>query len=71
MLVSGCGEQLSAEALKAVDQIKVEASQTAAKAIDDLKTDAVTRLKKVQGVTEQDDKPQEKTAKNEDVVVQK
>ena len=71
MLVAGCGEQLTNEAQKAAEQIKAEASKTATKAINDITTDAVTRLKKVQDLTEKKDKSQEKTVKNEDVVVQK
>jgi hypothetical protein len=71
LLVSGCGDQLTSEAQKALEQIKVEASKAAVKTIDDLKTDAVTRLKKVQGVEEKKDQPQEKTVKNEDAPVQK
>lgn len=71
LLVSGCGEQLGSEAQKAVEQLKVEASRAAAKTIDDIKNDAVTRLEKVQGVTEKKDQPQEKSVKNEDALVQK
>jgi hypothetical protein len=71
LLVSGCGEQLTNEAQKAVEQIKVEASKAAAKTMDDIKTDVVTRLGKVLGVTVKKDQPQEKTIKNEDALVQK
>jgi outer membrane lipoprotein-sorting protein len=71
LLVSGCGEQLTGEAQKAVEQIKAEASTAAAKAIDDIKIDAVTRLKNVQGVPEKKDQPDAKIGKNEDVVIQK
>lgn len=71
LLVSGCGDQLTSEAQKAVEQIKVEASKAATKAIDDIKADAVTRLKKVQSAPDKNDRPQEKTVKCEDVVVQK
>jgi hypothetical protein len=71
LLASGCGEQLSGEAQKAVEQIKVEASKAAAKAIDDIKTDAVAKLKSVQGQPEKKDQPQEKNGKTEEVVVQK
>ena len=71
LLVSGCGEQLTSEAQKAVEQIKVEASKAAAKTMDDIKTDAVTRLEKVLGVTVKKDQPQEKSIKNEDALVQK
>lgn len=71
VLLSGCGDQLTTEAQKAMEQVKVEASKAAVKTIDDLKTAAVTRLKKVQGVEEKKDKPEEKTVKNEDAPVQK
>jgi hypothetical protein len=71
LLVSGCGEQLGSEAQKAVEQLKVEASRAAAKTVDDIKADAVKRLEKVLGVTERKDRPNEKTTKNEDALVQK
>jgi hypothetical protein len=71
LLVSGCGEQLTSEAQKAVEQIKVEASRVAVKTIDDIEAEAVTRLKKVQGTPDKNDKPQKKSVKNEDVMVQK
>ena len=74
LLVSGCGEQLASEVQQAAEQIKGEASKAAVTALNDLKADAITRLKKVQDVTEQKDKPQDESGKNgksEDVVVQK
>jgi hypothetical protein len=71
MLVSGCGEQQSGEAQKAVEQIKVEASKAATKAIDDIKADAESRLRKALGVAETKEQPQEKTAKNADAPIQK
>jgi hypothetical protein len=71
LLVSGCGEQIASEVQRAAEQVKTEASKAAVTAINDIKTDAITRLKKVQEVTGQKDKPQEKNGKNEDVVVQK
>jgi hypothetical protein len=71
LLGSGCEEQLTGEAQKVVEQIKAEASKAATKAIDDLKTDALVKLKSVQGEPERKDQPQEKTGKTEDVVVQK
>jgi hypothetical protein len=71
LLVSGCGEQLTSEAQKAVEQIKVEASKAVTKTIDDVKKDAVTRLDKVLGATEKNGQPQEKAVKNEDALVQK
>jgi hypothetical protein len=71
LLVSGCGEQLNSEAQKAIEQIKVEASKAATKAIDDIKSDAVAKLKGVQGEPDKKDQPQEKAGKTEDVVVQK
>ena len=74
LLVSGCGDQIASEVQKATEQVKAEASKAAVTAINDIKTDAITRLKKVQDVTEQKDKPQDESGKNgksEDVVVQK
>ncbi len=71
MLLSGCGDQLTTEAQKAMEQVKVEASKAAVKTIDDLKIEAVTRLKKVQGVEEKKDPPQKGTAKNGDAPIQK
>ncbi len=71
VLLSGCGDQLTTEAQKAMEQVKVEASKAAVKTIDDLKIEAVTRLKKVQGVEKTKEEPEEKTAKNEDAPVQK
>jgi homoserine dehydrogenase len=71
LVVSGCGEQLTGEAQKVVEQIKVESSKAAVKAIDDIKADAVARLKNVQGEPEKKDQPKEKSGKSEEVVVQK
>ena len=42
LLASGCGEQLTSESQKAVEQIKVKATRAATKTIDDAKTEAVT-----------------------------
>jgi Tfp pilus assembly protein PilP len=58
LLISGCGEQLSNEAQKAVEQVKGEASKAAVKAIDDMKTDALSRLKQVQGTPQKSDQQQ-------------
>jgi hypothetical protein len=71
LLVSGCGEQLTSEAQKAVEQLKVEASKAAFKTIDDIKTNVVTRLKMAQGAPEKNNNPQEKTVKDEGALVQK
>ena len=66
LLISGCGDKLSSETQKAVEQIQAEVSKTTTKAIEDIKTDAVTRLQKVQSKPETKDTPQEKINKNED-----
>ena len=61
LLLAGCGEQLSDQTQKAVEQIKVEASKLASKQIETYKTDTVAQLKKLQGATE-NEKPGEKSA---------
>lgn len=71
LLVSGCGDQLTSEAQKAVEQIKLEASKAAAKTIDGFTIDTVAQLKKMQGVTEKKGKPEEKSNKNGEGVVEK
>lgn len=71
LLVSGCGDQLTSEAQKAVEQIKLEASKAAAKTIDGFTIDTVAQLKKMQGVTEKKGKSEEKSNKNGEGVVEK
>ncbi|MDO9196945.1 hypothetical protein [Rhodoferax sp.] len=71
LLVSGCGDQLTSEAQKAVEQIKLEASKAAAKTIDGFTIDTVAQLKKMQGVTEKKGKSEEKANKNGEGVVEK
>ena len=66
LLISGCGDKLSSETQKAVEQIQAKVSKTTTKAIEDIKTDAVTRLQKVQSKPETKDTSQEKINKNED-----
>jgi len=71
LLVSGCGDQLTSEAQKAVEQIKLEASKAAAKTIDGFTIDTVAHLKKMHGVTEKKGKSEEKSNKNGEGVVEK
>ncbi|MDO8772836.1 MAG: hypothetical protein Q7K57_29875 [Burkholderiaceae bacterium] len=71
LLVSGCGDQLTSEAQKAVEQIQLEASKAAAKTIDGFTIDTVAQLKKMQGVTEKKGKSEEKSNKNGEGVVEK
>ena len=49
LLLAGCGEQLSDQTQKAVEQIKAEASKLASKQIETFKEDTVGQLKKLQG----------------------
>ncbi len=63
LLVSGCGDQLTGETQKAIEQIKSESSKTASKMIEGLKTDTIGELKKMQGITEKD-KPEKKSYKS-------
>jgi hypothetical protein len=43
-LLAGCGEQLSSEALKAVEQVKVDSEKLAIKKADSLKAAALGQL---------------------------
>jgi len=43
-LLAGCGEQLSGEALKTVEQVKVESQKLAIKKIDSLRAAALGQL---------------------------
>ena len=52
LLLAGCGDQLSGQAQKAVEEIKAEAAKAASKQIDDIKKDTVGQLKKMQGEPE-------------------
>jgi hypothetical protein len=54
LLLAACGEQLSGETQKAVEQIKGEASKMATKQIESFKTDTVDQLKKLQGGAEKE-----------------
>jgi hypothetical protein len=71
LLLCGCGDTLSSEAQKAVAQIKLEASKAAVKTIDEVSTQAVAKLKALQGQPEKKDKPQETGNRGEEVAVQK
>lgn len=66
LLLAGCGEQLSDQTQKAVDQIKGEASKLASKQIESFKTDAVGQLKKLQGVAEKEKSDEKSSGKQTD-----
>jgi hypothetical protein len=58
MLLAACGEQMSSETQKAVDQIKLEAEKLATQKLETLRTEALGQLKKLGG-----EKPDEKGSK--------
>ncbi|HET7832964.1 MAG TPA: hypothetical protein VFK88_08385 [Gallionella sp.] len=66
MLLSGCGEELTAEAKKAADQIAAEATKTATKKIDELKNDTLSQLKQMQGEEKNKGEGGEKSEKKSD-----
>jgi hypothetical protein len=69
LLLTGCGEQLSGETQKVVDQIKGEASKLASKEIESFKTDAIGQLKKLQsgsGNEKSDEKQDKKSGDSTD-----
>jgi outer membrane murein-binding lipoprotein Lpp len=69
LLLAGCGEQLSGQTQKAVEQIKGEASKLASKQIETFKTDTVEQLKKLQGASEKEksaEKPDKKPSDSAD-----
>ncbi len=66
MLLAGCGEELSAEAKKAADQIAAEATKTAAKKIDEFKNDTLSQLKQMQGEEKNKGEGGEKSEKKSD-----
>jgi len=66
LLLSGCGEQLSGETQKAVEQIKGEASKLASKQIESFKTDTVGQLKKLQGGSDKEKSDEKQDKKSGD-----
>jgi hypothetical protein len=66
LLLAACGEQLSVETQKAVEQIKGEASKLASKQIEAFKTDTVGQLKKLQGVAQKEKSDENPAKKSND-----